>query len=456
MKLNFINTIVQGIRRRPSVIVLAFLMLVNCGINSTLAQKNSQKRITSLQVSELAEGSRVSVFSDTALNDYEAFRRGDRFYVRIPLADFTAAPPKFRGDGFDDVQVQRVGDSILISFKLQLGASARVDQRSNHLDVIFSAPNKVVRSGSANTRPSRTTTNAIPGIIVLQNARNQQKRNPDAAGPMPPDSPRANRPRLVTQDFSSERPAPAQPSQRSHVQAGPSEGSVNKVYNRAAADPSPAKSVASSNANEVKPAPKSDLPSTFTPSSTPSYPTSTAVTQSTPWPSRPIVNSPSATSSVGWKKRSEMAMRWVSANQVAASVGAFVLLILIVFGASMLYRKRRKHVKTKRVKVQGVQPKFSPDNDPEELPANSNAEYDDLLFDNYVSDVRDAEVTLPSAALNVSQPHNGGREWAERVAEPEAAQSTAAPVNQRWIPATPSIPDDAIRNEVPEREVFEL
>src|SRR5687768_12477026 len=102
MKLNFINSIAQGTRWRPHVVVLAFLTLVNCGVAPTLAQKSSQKRITSVQIGELAGGSRVSVFSDSALNDYEAFRRGDRFYVRIPLADFVAARPTFRGDGFDD------------------------------------------------------------------------------------------------------------------------------------------------------------------------------------------------------------------------------------------------------------------------------------------------------------------------------------------------------------------
>lgn len=113
-------------------------------------------------------------------------------------------------------------------------------------------------------------------------------------------------------------------------------------------------------------------------------------------------------------------------------------------------------METQRVKVPGAQPKYSPDNGPEELPAINNSEYDDMLFDDYVSDVREPEVTLPSAALNLSQPSNGGGEWTERVPEPEAAQPTAAPVNQRWIPATPSIPSYTIRNDVPEREVFEL
>ncbi len=456
MKLNFITRTFQGIGRRRIVTVMAFLMLANFGIVGSVAQKNSQKRITSVQFGELAEGSRVSVFSDSALNDYEAFRRGDRFYVRIPLADFNASQPNFRGDGFDDVQVQRAGDSILISFKLQLGANARVDQRSNRLDVIFSASDKGMRSGSPSPSTSRTTTNVIPGIVVFQNSRNQQNRSSDAAGPMPPDSPSANRPRLVTQEVSPTRPAPAQPLPPSYPSVVPSQGSVNKVHSRTAVEP-PAKTLtSSSSANEVKPAPKSDSYSTFTPSPTPSYPTSTAVAQSTPWPSRPIANSPTALSSAGWKKRSELATQWVAANRVVASVGAFVVLSLMVFGASMVYRKRRQRVTNKRVKVPGVQPKNSAASAPEEFQANSDAEYDEILIDDYVSDLRDPEATLPSAAVNFSQPGTGSSEWAEQVFDSEPAQPTAPSVNQRWIPATPPVQSYTIRNEVPEREVFEL
>jgi hypothetical protein len=235
----------------------------------------------------------------------------------------------------------------------------------------------------------------------------------------------------------------------------PNQGSVNKVNKRTGVEP-PAKALTSSSANEVKPAAKSDSPSTFTPSTTPSYPTPTAVAQSTPWPSRPITNTPSATSSAGWKKRGELAMQWVAANRVASSVGAFVVLSLIVFGAVMVYRKRRQHVVTKRVKVPGVQPKYSPANAPEGFQANSDTEFDDMLFDDYVADVRDPEVTLPSAELNFSQPRNGSDEWAEQESDSESAQPTAAPINKRWHPATPPVPSYTIKNEVPEREVFEL
>ena len=456
MKLNSINRTFQAISGRSLVKFMAFLMLVNFGIVASLAQKNSQRRITSLQFSELAEGSRVSVFSESALNDYEAFRRGDRFYVRIPLADFNASQPNFRGNGFDDVQVQRAGESILISFKLQLGANARVDQRSNRLDVIFSATNKVVRNGNPNPSPTRTTTNAIPGIVVLQNSRNQHKRNSDAAGPMPPGSPTANRPRLVTQEVSPTKPPPEHPLPSAYAPVGPNQRSVNRVNKGTAAEPPAKASTSSSSANEVKPVPKSDSPSTLTPSATPSYPTSAAVAQSTPWPSRPIANTPSAPAAVGWKKRSELAMQWVATNRVAVSVGAFVVLSLIVFGAVMVYRKRRQRVNAKRVKVPGVQPKCSPASASEEFQANSHAEFDDMLFDDYVSDVRDPEVTLPSAELNYSQPGNGSGEWVEQEFNSEPAKPTAAPSDQRWSSASPPVPSYTIKNEVPEREVFEL
>ncbi len=450
MKLNLIYTTVKGIKRRPGVVLLALLMLVNSGITSSLAQKNSQKRITSVQFGELAEGSRISVFSDSALNDYEAFRRGDRFYVRIPLADFTAAQPNFRGDGFDDVQIQRVGDGILISFKLLLGASARVDQRFNRLDVIFSASNKALRNSSPNSTPTRPTSSAIPGIVTLQNSNNQQRRSPDAAGPMPPDSPTANRPRIVTQEFNSERQV-SEPPERTSVQGNPNRPSANKVFNVATSKASPKSGAALSHANEVNSATRPDSPASFTPSSTPSYQTSTAIPQSTPLQPRPMVNSPSA-GSLGWRQRSEVAKRWVSANLVAAAVGAIALLSLLVFAGAVLYRKRRKHVKTKRVKVAKVQPKYSPDSDVAE--STANPEIDAMVFDDNVSDLRDTEVTLPAAALN--EPLVEDSDWSQVILEPEFAKSRLAPMNHSWIHSAPSIPDYARKNDVPEREVFEL
>src|SRR6266436_9813862 len=95
--------------------------------------------VATLRASDSSEGSRVAISSDQSLNNYEAYRRGDRFYVRIPAADVPRAEAT-RGRGFADVKAQRNGDSTVISFRLQPGATAHVEQHSNRLDVVFSTP----------------------------------------------------------------------------------------------------------------------------------------------------------------------------------------------------------------------------------------------------------------------------------------------------------------------------
>src|SRR5262245_23283990 len=103
--------------------------------------KNSAKRphITTLRSSDSSEGSRIAINSDQSLNNYEAYRRGDRFYVKIPVADVPRAEAT-RGRGFGDVKSQRSGDSTVVSFRLQPGATAHVEQRGNKLDVVVSVP----------------------------------------------------------------------------------------------------------------------------------------------------------------------------------------------------------------------------------------------------------------------------------------------------------------------------
>lgn len=163
-------------RWHAAIVFFALLGLISVPANLSLSQVKSQKRVTALQLGEAAEGSRVTIVSDSALNDYEAFRRGDRFYVKIPLADFAAATPNLRGNGFEDVQVQKAGDSVIVSFKLQLGATARVDQRSNRLDVIFS---------SVSMPKSVPAVNALKTYPTSRNRRNTADAEA-AAGPIPP------------------------------------------------------------------------------------------------------------------------------------------------------------------------------------------------------------------------------------------------------------------------------
>jgi hypothetical protein len=115
---------------------------------------SSKSHVATLRASDSPDGSRVSLSSDQSLNNYEAYRRGDRFYVRIPGSDVPRAE-SIRGRGFSDVKVQRTGDSTVVSFRLQPGATAHVEQRSNRLEVVFTVPggNTSANTGRDTTRP---------------------------------------------------------------------------------------------------------------------------------------------------------------------------------------------------------------------------------------------------------------------------------------------------------------
>src|ERR1043166_6151916 len=119
------SAISSSILRFGVVCLLAVGIAAQSRIVRPLAQNsNSGKRthIATLRSSDSSEGSRVATSSDQSLNNYEAYRRGDRFYVKIPAADVPRAEA-VRGRGFADVKAQRSGDSTIVSFRLQPGAS---------------------------------------------------------------------------------------------------------------------------------------------------------------------------------------------------------------------------------------------------------------------------------------------------------------------------------------------
>ncbi|MDQ1558167.1 MAG: hypothetical protein QOD32_1227 [Pyrinomonadaceae bacterium] len=123
---------------------------------ATPAQKSRTKRITPLRTSDTTDGSRVTITSDAELNDYSAYRSGDRFIVVVPQAEGAGAGGA-RGRGFEGAQVERRGKDLVYTFKLQPGATARVNQRFNRLDVQFSA-GKGANANTANAKPSPTPT----------------------------------------------------------------------------------------------------------------------------------------------------------------------------------------------------------------------------------------------------------------------------------------------------------
>src|SRR5205807_1873377 len=106
---------------------------------TTNANTAKRQHIAIVHASDSPEGSRITISADESLSDYEAYRRGDRFYVKIPAADVPRVEA-LRGRGFADVTAQRSGNSTTLSFRLQPGATAHVEQRGNRLEVVVLVP----------------------------------------------------------------------------------------------------------------------------------------------------------------------------------------------------------------------------------------------------------------------------------------------------------------------------
>jgi len=381
MKTNSLQKLVMATTWRRTILVLSIVSVFCVVVISGAAQLKTQKRVTAVQLGDSVGGSRVTIVSDSSLSDYEAFRRGDRFYVKIPLASFAAAAPNFRGNGFEDVRAQNVGDSVIISFKLQSGATARVDQRSNRLDVIFSG----VAAGR--TLPGTTAT-------TYPTSRNRRAAyNSDSAGPVPPMSPYSS-PLTARSSYPGPAPAPdngtsytggtgrnyrsTRPDNRANSGgqntagsvASPRQSSQNErsypvLKNSPGTTPSSAGSQATSTGSNptkgsntaststapgpTSPGSTSSPESTSTPGSTTS-PGSAAVTAPSvyPTPFNPYAQRPASTplpvvSSTGessWDSRMKTVKAWGRLNQNALIIAGLILLALLL-GLGIWSRSRR-------------------------------------------------------------------------------------------------------------------
>src|SRR5258706_15045218 len=138
----------------------------------TKQASGNHPHVATLRSSDSPEGSRVALSADQSLNDYEAYRRGDRFYIKIPASDVPRAEA-LRGRGFADVKVQRSGDSTIISFRLPPRASAHVEQHGNRLEVVFTVAGA---NSSLTSNPGRDTTRSAAGAGSNRNS-NVSKRS---------------------------------------------------------------------------------------------------------------------------------------------------------------------------------------------------------------------------------------------------------------------------------------
>ncbi len=438
MKIHFLKTKSVELGLRYCFALLTLVSLICVGLTTTIAQLDNTKRVTSVLLGDAPEGARVTIVSDGALNDYEAFRRGDRFYVRVPLADFAAAHPSFRGDGFDDVQVQKVGDSVVISFKLQPGASARVDQKANRLEVTFSAPQRIARNPDSNVVRERVTSSPV-GSTAAFKPQSRGSRHLDTAGPLPPASPTNYPSRSVNEIAAGTTPT----SRRS---GEPETGSESNKSTTLTKTTTPQDSVAG------------NLPTTSS-------------------PYNPSLNSPNATprsqssssTTTDLKSRRQRLFQWVSANRKAVALGALALLSVIAVIALVRYGPRRSTLKAKHSKSPGVQPKFSPATewddllaDPFDVPSSrtQTSQYvNDVSFDDWQSGPY--PVPVADSDVQAASPDQEIAEDTGRVTDPNLAPLEGTLKDDEWVPSKPSLGSPIFssydsHSENQEREVFEL
>src|SRR5205823_5720955 len=181
------NQTPRSLANSPSVLRFAFVLLLTATFVSaqsriikpaqpnTNANSGKRQHVATVRSSDSTEGSRVAITSDQSLNDYEAYRRGDRFYVKIPAADVPRAEA-VRGRGFVDVKAQKSGDNTILSFRLQPGATAHVEQRANKLDVVVSVPGGGTSSVATN-RTRETIPNVTSGIRGADTSRRISPRS---------------------------------------------------------------------------------------------------------------------------------------------------------------------------------------------------------------------------------------------------------------------------------------
>lgn len=109
-------------------------------ISASAGAAHTIRRIASLKSALSSEGSRVTVTSDSSLEDYGAFREGARYVVVIPRAHLNApAGASLEGRGFRNAKVERAGDDLRLTFELEPGAKATVRQSFNRLEIFFAA-----------------------------------------------------------------------------------------------------------------------------------------------------------------------------------------------------------------------------------------------------------------------------------------------------------------------------
>jgi hypothetical protein len=415
MKTQRLRSVSFDNKRRGVVALLSFVCLTLLVFTPGSAQLRNQRRVTAIQLGGASEGSRVTVVSDSALSDYEAFRRGNRFYLKLPLADLASVAPHFRGDGFEDVQVQKTGDGLIVSFKLQPGASARVDQHGIRLDVVFTAPNRSASSSSASSE-------------YVASAAESSDRGRDSAGPAPTDGASAHRERFVSARAGSRRESRWPENSRSQTKAKtetakhPNDGG-NKNSN-ANGNKQPTQIIAS-----ASPSPFRSPSFSSSPGTSAGYQPLTAASPAAYSSPQSVVGATNPAASQN-SSGLQSVRKWIASNRLATMLGALILLSLIAYLVMAIRGRQENGSRAKLAKSPKVAPRYC---------------------DEELKDVGESVAKQPSRDV-VSQPP---------LSKAAAASSSTPTETESWVLTMPTIvtpptTQDEHSTEEEDREVFEL
>jgi hypothetical protein len=96
-------------------------------------------RTASLRTSSSKQGPLVTIAADSPLHDYTTFSNGSVFYLVLPNATGKLNPQLMDGRGLGSVRLEQSGSNLVISFIVPRGSAARVRQKFNRLEVLFTA-----------------------------------------------------------------------------------------------------------------------------------------------------------------------------------------------------------------------------------------------------------------------------------------------------------------------------
>ena len=297
-----------------AIMVSAQSRIIKPSQPNTNANSGKRQHIATVRSSDSTEGSRVAITSDQSLNDYEAYRRGDRFYVKIPAADVPRAEA-VRGRGFVDVKAQKSGNNTILSFRLQPGATAHVEQRANKLDVVVSVP-----GGGPPTAASNRTRATIPNVT-------SGMRGPDTSRRISP-STNSNKP--AAKNSANSNTALKQSATLANSNRAPlNSAAANKSSSSARPGPTP---IATPTA---KPSPSVQPSATAKPSTSLKSLTAASSPSATP------ANIAAQTQGDWWSRLKERAHYWIllaQLNPIPVGLGAGLLLLII---GLLLFQRRR-------------------------------------------------------------------------------------------------------------------